>query len=342
MTPTVTVVVCTWNRAAMLASALEALTAQQHAPPHEILVVDNGSSDGTADVIRCAAAVCPQVTRVFEPRPGLAYARNAALARARASIVAFVDDDVRVGPDWMARIVAAFERWPAASCVGGPVVPEWPAAVPAWLTPRHWAPLGVQDYGTEPVRADSWNPICLIGANVAFRRSALEAIGEFNTGVQRVGAGAGSTEDHELHLRFWGAGHHGMYEPALRVRAIVLPERLRKTHHRVWHFGHGRHVARMCVPEMEATRVGRVFGIPAHLLRQAIVDGWGCVRSLVTGDEVQAFEREAHLWFIAGFIRERTWARNRVPHSNADFGTTDSNPDSNAEFRAGIPNPNRS
>jgi hypothetical protein len=189
--------------------------------------------------------------------------------------------------------------------VGGPVVPEWRAPVPPWLTTRHWAPLGVQDYGVEAVRADAANPICLIGANLAFRRRALEVVGEFSTGVQRVGNGAGSTEDHELHLRLWRAGHHGMYDPQLRVKAVVLPERLHKSHHRAWHFGHGRHVARMRIPDMEATARGRLFGAPAHLLRQAGADAWGWLASAMRRDEVRAFEREARLWFIAGFLRER-------------------------------------
>jgi glycosyltransferase involved in cell wall biosynthesis len=305
MTPALTAVVCTWNRAAMLEDALEALVAQEDAPLHEILVVDNGSRDHTGAVVQRWAARHPQIISVLEPRLGLACARNAAVRRARAPLIAFTDDDVRVEPDWMARLVAAFERWPGASCIGGPVVPTWPAAAPAWLTPRQWAPLGVQNYGREPVRADWSNPICLIGANVAFRRSVLHEVGDFNTDVQRVGTGAGSTEDHEMHLRLWAAGHYCMYDPALRVRAVVLPERLHKTHHRAWHYGHGRYVARMHLPDMEATRAGRVLGVPAHLFRQAAVDVSGYLRSRATGDVARAFEREAHLFFIAGFVRER-------------------------------------
>ena len=305
MSPALTVVVCTWNRAVILDGALDALVHQHDAPPHEILVVDNGSRDHTGAVVQRWASRHPQIVYILEPRPGLSCARNAALRRARAPLLAFTDDDVRVAPDWMARIRDAFERWPDAACVGGPVLPDWPAPVPAWLTPRHWAPLGVQDYGAEPVRADASNPICLIGANVAFRRTALQRVGDFNVHLQRVGLGAGSTEDHEMHLRLWRAGLHGMYDPSLRVRAIVLPERLEKAHHRAWHFGHGRHVARMRLPEMEASRAGRVLGVPLHLVRQALVDGWGYLRSRVTGDGGRAFEREAHVWFIAGFIRER-------------------------------------
>jgi cellulose synthase/poly-beta-1,6-N-acetylglucosamine synthase-like glycosyltransferase len=309
MTLSLTAVVCTWNRAAILEGAIEALVHQEQAPPHEILIVDNGSRDHTGAIVQRWASRYPQITYLLEPRQGLSCARNAAVQRARTPVIAFSDDDVRVGRGWMAGIVSAFERWPQAAYVGGPVLPDWPAPVPAWLTPSQWAPLGVQDYGPEPVRADTSNPICLIGANVAFRREALEQVGEFNMDVQRVGLGPGSTEDHEMYLRLWRAGLHGMYDPQLRVGAIVFPERLRKAHHRAWHFGHGRHIARMRIPEMEASRAGRLLGVPLHLIRQAAVDGGGYLRSRLSGDAVRAFEREAHVWFIAGFVRERVARR---------------------------------
>ena len=184
------------------------------------------------------------------------------------------------------------------------MLPQWPESVPAWLTARHWAPLGIQDYGSEPLRVDASRPVCLIGANLAVRRSALDLVGPFSADVQRVRDGSGSTEDHEFHIRLWSAGLHGIYDPSLRVSAVVLPDRLRKRHHRAWHFGHGRHVARMRIEQIERSRAG-VLGVPSHLLRQAAVDLWAWMRELVSGNATGAFEREARLWFVAGFVRER-------------------------------------
>ena len=300
----VSVVLCTWNRAALLDGALAALTAQHDAPPFEILVVDNASTDRTRDVVTRHAAVCDRVRYLHEPRQGLSFARNTGIAAARGEIVAFTDDDVRVGPEWVRAVVATLDSHPDAACAGGPVMPAFPGPVPSWLTPRHWAPLGIQDYGDERFRVDRSRAVCLIGANLAVRRAAFARVGGFAPAVQRVGDGFGSTEDHEWQLRLWASGGYGIYEPLLRVQAPVAPERVTKPHHRAWHFGHGRHVARMRMPDMEQTRM-RLFGLPVHLLRQALRDAAAWLLHALRRDPVAAFQREVRLWFTAGFLRER-------------------------------------
>jgi glucosyl-dolichyl phosphate glucuronosyltransferase len=305
--PAISVALCTWNRAQLLDEAIRALAGQDAPPPHEILIVDNGSTDATRDIVMRAAARHRVIRYLHEPRPGLSYARNAALAAARAPLIAFTDDDVRVDPDWLRQLTNVFDREPGAACVGGPVVPQWPEAVPAWLTARHWAPLGIQDYGRERLRVDASRPVCLIGANLAIRRSALDVVGEFSTGLQCVGSDGGSTstEDHDIHIRLWKAGMYGIYDPRLQVRAAVIPKRLRKRHHRAWHYRHGRLIARMRLTEVEASRRGRFRDVPVHLLRQAARDAWDVTRQILTGRTVEAFEGETRLWFVAGFVRER-------------------------------------
>jgi glycosyltransferase involved in cell wall biosynthesis len=303
--PLVSIVLCTWNRSALLTGALGALTRQQDPPPHEIIVVNNGSTDNTADVVARFARRAPHVRGVFERTPGLSHARNAGIDASRAPIVAFTDDDVRVGTRWVVALADAFARYQDAACVGGPVTPVWPGRVPPWMTERHWAPLGIQHHGDQPFRVDQHRPVCLIGANLAFRRTAIDALGGFDPRLQRVREGGGTTEDHDWHVRLWRAGLHGVYEPALAVSAVVDPARLRKQYHRRWHYGHGRHIARMRLPEFESTR-SCVFGVPGHLLRQAAGDAWGVIAG-ATKRDVDAFTCEARLWFAAGFVRER-WA----------------------------------
>lgn len=303
-TLSISVVLCTWNRAPLLPAALAALLRQRHDVPYEIVLVDNGSTDDTRAIVERLAADDARLRYVFEPRPGLSHARNRGVAAARAGLITFTDDDVHVGPDWVATIAAGFETYPAAACLGGPVLPSWPLPIPAWLSPEHWAPLGVQDYGPLPLRVDHARAVCLIGANLAVRRHALDRAGPFDTRTQRVGDSPGSTEDHAFHLRLWHAGLHGMYLPAMSVVSPVAYDRLRKPHHRRWHYGHGRHIARMRLEEIERGRI-RILGIPGHLVRQVARDILGWTTRRLRGDAAAAFSHEVALWHAAGFLRER-------------------------------------
>lgn len=306
--PAVSVVLCTWNRATLLEEALGALVLQHGAPDHEIVVVDNGSTDDTRHVIDRYAAAYPRIRYVYEPTAGLSHARNTGIASATGELVAFTDDDVRVPPGWVRAIAAASVQHPHAAFFGGPVLPEWPPAIPAWLTDARWNALGAQSYGNAAFRVDERRAVCLIGANLIIRRPAIDDVGPFNPAVQRVHDGIGSTEDDEYQRRLWAAGTYGVYDPMLRVGAVVSADRLTKRYHRRWQFGHGRHIARMRVPDMERARL-RILGIPSHLVRQSGVDALHALRGWLQGNAANAFDAELRLWFTAGFIRERLGGR---------------------------------
>ena len=131
-----------------------------------------------------------------------------------------------MGPGWLAAIQRTFRGYPGVSAVGGKVLPLWPAPPPDWLTRTHWGPLALVDFGDQPVRVDSQNQLCLVGANLAVLRSALERVGGFSAHVQQVKGTVGSCEDHEFLLRLFGAGAFGIYDPRIVIQAAVQPERL--------------------------------------------------------------------------------------------------------------------
>ena len=303
MSPNVSVILPTYNRANELRGALGALFRQTAAAgPYEVIVVDNNSNDGTADLL--ASCDDPRVVVVKEPRQGLSYARNAGLALARAEIVALTDDDVEVAPDWIETIVAMMAEHPEVDAVGGRVLPAWPDGTPSWLTRRHWAPLALQDHGDTSRIFDKSAPVGLIGANVAFRRAVFERVGQFSPEVQRVKDGIGSTEDHELLNRLYASGGQVMYTPRMIAMTRVPRQRCARAYHRRWHAGHGFFHARMRTEDVERSRF-RVFGVPGHLLRAAAADAgrWGtCV---ARGDWEGAFDAELRLRFFGGFVKGR-------------------------------------
>jgi glycosyltransferase involved in cell wall biosynthesis len=303
MSPIVSVILPTYNRAPLLRSALAALGRQTAAPASfEIVVVDNNSSDGTQDLL--ASIEQPPLQIVKEPRQGLSFARNAGLAAARGEIVAFTDDDVEVAPDWIDTIASTLGTHPDVDVVGGRVLPAWPDEKPSWLTRDHWAPLALQDHGDAARVFDRGTPIGLIGANVAFRRAVFDRIGGFSPAVQRVKDTIGSTEDHELLDRLYTSGGRAMYSPRMIVMTRVPRERCARAYHRRWHAGHGFFHARMRSYDVEKSRV-RLFGVPGHLVRSAAADAAHWAACVARRDWDGAFDAELRLRFFGGFVRGR-------------------------------------
>jgi len=188
--PKVSVVVPARNEEAYIGSCLEALLAQDP-PPDEVIVVDNGSKDGTAKI---AAAMGARVVR--EERPGVHHARERGLEEARFEVVAQTDADTRVLPGWIASIKNAFED-PEVVASYGPVLLY---LFPAFL--RLSALLGQPN---------------LNGANHAVRREAALAVG----GYDRPFA-----EDVHLARKLRARGGKIVYVP--RQRVLTSGRRLKK------------------------------------------------------------------------------------------------------------------
>ena len=301
--PTLSIILPTYNRVDRLRRAIAALLRQAGDPAaYEVLVVDNNCSDGTAEFIEGIGD--PRVRLIHETRQGLSHARNAGIAEAHGTIVAFTDDDVEVTPDWVSTIIAALRQHPEVDGIGGRVLPAWEGPRPHWLTRAHWAPLALQDHGDCRRVFDRNMPTGLVGANVAFRSDVFDRVGVFSPGVQRVRDGIGSTEDHELLTRLYDAGGRMLYTPRLLVRAPVQADRCERGYHRRWHEGHGRFHALMRSPRMEAARM-TLFGVPGHLLRRAASDAAAWFVSAIHGDWDGAFAAELRLRFFSGFVRTR-------------------------------------
>ncbi len=303
--PEVSVVLSTYNRAEVLPRALASLLDQDTDPGrYEVVVVDNNSSDGTREIVQAFLGKAANFRYLFEPKQGLSHARNAGILAARAPLIAFTDDDVRVARDWITTIARLLADHPEAACVGGKVLPNWPGVWPGWLTPEHWGPLALVDYGDVPFHVNAGRRLCLIGANSAYRRETFDRIGLFAPHVQAVGREV-ATEDHELLLRLWRGGGQGLYAPNLTVTSDIAADRMQRRYHRRWHQRHGHFSSIMHDEVLERTRLGRILGVPAHLYRQAIANLWGWIAHALRGNMSGAFTHEVGLWFFVGFVKVR-------------------------------------
>jgi glycosyltransferase involved in cell wall biosynthesis len=214
--PHCTVVVCTRDRAELLADCLISLNELDY-PSFEILVVDNAP---TSDATRALLAGRPaRYTR--EDRPGLDWARNRGLLEASGEIVAFVDDDARPDRGWLRAIANAFAD-PEVMAVSGMVAPvelETLAQILFELplggmtqSVRRWT---VRREGTSCTQL-LWSSSYAVGTNMAFRRTVFESEATFDPALD-VGTASGSGGDLEMCHRLVAHGHTLVYEPAALV-----------------------------------------------------------------------------------------------------------------------------
>lgn len=152
----ISVVIPVYNEAEHLAACLEAIAAQSLAP-YEVIVVDNNSSDDTAAVARRFGFV----TLLREPRQGVVHARNRGFDAAHGDLIARIDADTVLPPEWLARIHSIFEN-PAVSAVSGaPHYYDFP--LPALADAVDWPLRG-------RLARKLKNTNFLWGANMAVRR----------------------------------------------------------------------------------------------------------------------------------------------------------------------------
>jgi glycosyltransferase involved in cell wall biosynthesis len=304
--PVISVVVCTYNRCELLSDALARLLEQDPADiGYEVIVVDNNSTDRTRELVESLMENHSRLRYLREYRQGLSHARNAGIAHADGAIIAFTDDDVRVEANWIRKLSRAFEEHPEIVCVGGRVLPEWESPAPGWLTRDHWSPLGVQDYGERSCYVNAERRLCLIGANLAFRREVFARVGLFEPELQRVKGGIGSNEDMEFHLRLWQSGEQSMYLPELSAAGFVPAERMRRSYHRRRHRGHGYYYALMREEKFEQSS-GRLLDVPRHVFRQMLTAAVAWLRHTLRGRAGQAFLAETRLHFLFSFVGKRS------------------------------------
>jgi glycosyltransferase involved in cell wall biosynthesis len=301
----VSVVIPTYNRSTLLREAVNSVLGQDSQSPFEIVVVDNNSQDDTAAVVRSLMDAHPgRVRYVVEREQGNAHARNCGVKSATAGVIAFIDDDVTVESNWLTSLKQALDAREDLSFVGGKVLPQWNGPPPSWLTPEHWAPLALLDYGPDELIISGKSPRGLLTANVAFRRTVFDEVGTFSPHLQRVKNFIGSMEDTEFLMRVCRSGKKGLYLPGMIARAPVDVERLSKSYHRRWHTGHGHFYAVMRDPEWERSSF-RFAGVPGHLYKQTASHALNWLSRTVTGNTDAAFTHECHLRFFRGFFRER-------------------------------------
>lgn len=295
--PGISVVVCTHNRERYLPKTLESLEGQT-VRDFEVVLVDNRSTDRTREIAESCTGL--DLRYLYEPELGLSHARNAGWRAARASLVAYLDDDAVASPGWLAAILEAFETVaPRPGCVGGPVAPLWEAPRPPWLSDEVLTSLTAIDWTDVPHALPDLRREWLVGANLALPREVLERVGGFADGLDRAGKNLLSSGDVFLQKQVAALGLPVWYAPAARVSHHVPGERLRQPWFRRRYYWQGVSDAVMQLLEERPTPAGRLR-LAARRARALVRPPATLGVLLLPTDEPARFTRKCWAWIALG------------------------------------------
>jgi glycosyltransferase involved in cell wall biosynthesis len=263
--PALTVAICTRNRRESLLRALasvsEGSAGALASAGWEVLVVDNGSDDGSADAVRELAEYFPVSLEVsIAPAQGLAHARNHALREARGRAIVFIDDDVSVRPGFVAAHQRAFEQHTVVA-TGGPILPALPPGLaPGWrarLEREIGGPTRRYEFGPLPQEIPGENGLPLpFGANFGVLRALALDLGGFRTDLgwgRRMVPG----EETDLLRRVARGPGRILYVPGAVLDHHIGSERARLGYYLRWNRGYGRSLVRFDPPARRAERLRR-------------------------------------------------------------------------------------
>lgn len=207
------IIICTYNRAPVLEGTLESYgtLAEANDEDIEVIIVDNNSTDATAQVSESAKAAIPGLKYFHESRQGLSNARNRGIRESRGAIVAFADDDVYFDTAWSRAIINTFSENPSADALGGRSTPIFEGGRPDWMQDEYLVFYGDTGFGDLP----KWLvfPEHPFGLNMAFRRHVFECIGDFNPNLGRIKKSLLSGEESDLFERINSNGLKTLYSP---------------------------------------------------------------------------------------------------------------------------------
>ncbi len=224
----ISVILCTYNRDKYIYNVLKSVAENDY--PHdqyEIVLVNNNSADGTENECRRFQADYPDIRfRYFlETNQGLSYARNCGIRNAQGDLLAYVDDDATVNPEYLRTYSDFFTHHPEAVAAGGPILPVYETEEPEWMT-HYTRQLITGKLFLGNNQREFPRGAFPGGGNACYRKSVFDTVGLFNVELGRKGNSLIGAEEKDLFDKMTTHGMHFYYLPNAILYHIIPPHKL--------------------------------------------------------------------------------------------------------------------
>jgi L-malate glycosyltransferase len=298
-----TVLFATKNRAQLLSRVLESFCCLE-APESgwKLIVVDNGSTDGTAEVLERFCGRLPLQT-LIEPNQGKNAALNAGLRLIEGDLIVFTDDDVFPHADWLLQLRKAADANPEFTMFAGAVTPRWEAPPPRWVQWVDWGPVFTI---TDPNRKEGdTHPLQVYGPNMAVRSAIFASGMRFNPSVGPCGENYAMGSESELTGKLANLGYKAFFVPQAVVEHFVRKNQLETGWVMKRAFRYGRGLFRLRRMEvLDEQRFARLLGIPRMLIRETVEASLDLCKAMFSLRREAIFRARYNLNFTRGQIAE--------------------------------------
>lgn len=223
----ITIAICTYNRAEYLSDTLRYLSEQTADFNHfEILVINNNSSDETAEVCADFGEENPHLNykAVEETKQGLSFARNRAIDEATFDSILYIDDDVHLSKDFVNTALRNQQKNPDVKCAGGRIEVSFDDGEPDWIPDELMPMFGLHDLGDRHKVYPKTN--FPRGGNMMIKKEVFDTIGRFDTDLGRIGKELLGSEEKAFFDRARAHGFKLHYWPEMSLQHRIGQQRL--------------------------------------------------------------------------------------------------------------------
>jgi len=221
--PLISHIICTYNRAAYLPKALDALAHQNYPDfnDFEVVIINNNSTDNTQEIVDSFMKQYPDVKVVYahEEKQGLSNARNKAIEVSTAEWLVFLDDDAYVDADYTLNLVNFIKSTPDIKAIGGPILLDFESPEPHWYTHYLGSLFGYfKPYETSRYFTKNFYPR---GSNMILHHTLFEKYGVFNPNLGRIGRNMMGSEEKDMFQRIYEGNEQVYYLHTAIINHLV-------------------------------------------------------------------------------------------------------------------------